>query len=50
MRYYVVVQAYNTAGEMSEKSAEAIIDIPPSENFSPCSTLTDPASRIRAAV
>ena len=27
-RYYVVVQAYNTAGEMSEKSAEAILDVP----------------------
>ena len=27
-RYYVVVQAYNTAGELSEKSAELIVDIP----------------------
>lgn len=27
-RYYVVVQAYNTAGELSEKSAEVIIDVP----------------------
>jgi len=27
-RYYVVVQAYNTAGQLSAKSAEAIIDIP----------------------
>ena len=28
LRYYVVVQAYNTAGQLSAKSAEAIIDIP----------------------
>jgi hypothetical protein len=28
-RYYVVVQAYNTAGELSEKSAEVVVDIPP---------------------
>src|SRR5687767_16002285 len=27
-RYYVVVQAYDTAGQVSVKSAEAIIDIP----------------------
>jgi len=27
-RYYVVVQAYNTAGQLSGKSAEVIIDIP----------------------
>ena len=27
-RYYIVVQAYNTAGELSEKSAELIVDIP----------------------
>ena len=27
-RYYVVVQAYNTAGELSEKSEEVTIDIP----------------------
>ena len=27
-RYYVVVQAYNTAGELSEKSDEVSIDIP----------------------
>jgi hypothetical protein len=27
-RYYVVVQAYNTAGELSEKSAEVTVDIP----------------------
>src|SRR5688572_33512272 len=27
-RYYVVVQAYNTAGELSEKSAEVIVEIP----------------------
>ena len=27
-RYYVVVQAYNTAGELSEKSAEVVVDIP----------------------
>ena len=27
-RYYVVVQAYNTAGEISAKSAEAILDVP----------------------
>jgi hypothetical protein len=27
-RYYVVVQAYNTAGELSEKSAEETVDIP----------------------
>ena len=27
-RYYVVVQAYNTAGELSEKSAEIVVDIP----------------------
>src|SRR5688500_14210894 len=27
-RYYVVVQAYNTAGELSEKSDEVTFDIP----------------------
>ena len=27
-RYYIVVQAYNTAGELSEKSAEVIVEIP----------------------
>ena len=27
-RYYVVVQAYNSAGELSEKSSEVTIDIP----------------------
>jgi Putative Ig domain len=27
-RYYVVVQAYNAAGLLSEKSAEAIVDVP----------------------
>ena len=27
-RYYFVVQAYNTAGELSEKSAEETVDIP----------------------
>src|SRR5688500_4637677 len=27
-RYYVVVQAYNTAGVLSEKSGEVIVDIP----------------------
>ena len=27
-RYYVVVQAYNTSGELSAKSTEAIVDIP----------------------
>ena len=27
-RYYVVVQAYNTAGDLSGKSAEVIVDIP----------------------
>ena len=27
-RYYVVVQAYNTAGELSEKSEEVTVDIP----------------------
>lgn len=27
-RYYVVVQAYNAAGQLSDKSAEVVIDIP----------------------
>ena len=27
-RYYVVVQAYNTAGELSAKSTEVVVDIP----------------------
>src|SRR6187431_876068 len=27
-RYYVVIQAYNTAGVLSAKSAEAILDVP----------------------
>src|SRR5688500_15988646 len=27
-RYYVVVQAYNTAGELSAKSSEVVVDIP----------------------
>lgn len=27
-RYYVVVQAYNAAGQLSDKSAEVIIDVP----------------------
>ena len=27
-RYYVVVQAYNTKGQLSDKSAEVVIDIP----------------------
>ena len=27
-RYYVVVQAYNTAGQLSAKSPEAIVDVP----------------------
>ena len=27
-RYYVVVQAYNTSGELSDKSAEVVVDIP----------------------
>src|SRR5687767_14794601 len=27
-RYYVVVQAYNTAGELSAKSAEVVVDVP----------------------
>ncbi len=34
-RYYVVVQAYNTAGGLSDKSAEAIIDIPSPEGTPP---------------
>ena len=48
LRYYVVVQAYNTAGQLSEKSAEAIIDIPlpslqPLPNLPP--TLSQPANQ-----
>lgn len=31
-RYYVVVQAYNAAGELSDKSAEVSIDLPLSNN------------------
>jgi hypothetical protein len=42
--YYVVVQAYNTAGEMSAMSAEAVIDISlPTLNKAP--TLTQPANQ-----
>lgn len=41
-RYYVVVQAYNTAGALSNKSAEAVIDIPLS-NRAP--TLTQPGNQ-----
>jgi len=41
-RYYVVVQAYNTAGELSEKSVEAAVDIP-LPNRPP--TLTQPSDQ-----
>jgi hypothetical protein len=44
-RYYVVVQAYNTAGELSAKSAEAVIDLP-LPNSPP--TLTQPADQSTA--
>ena len=30
-RYYVVVQAYNTAGQLGAKSAEAVVDVPVAE-------------------
>ena len=40
--YYVVVQAYNTAGELSEKSAEVVVDIP-LPNSPP--TLTQPVNQ-----
>src|SRR5688572_26679253 len=39
-RYYVVVQAYNTAGELSEKSTEETVDIP--------ATIQPPASPMQA--
>lgn len=43
-RYYVVVQAYNTAGALSDKSAEAIIDVPmTTTNVAP--TLEQPANQ-----
>src|SRR5688572_17811988 len=41
-RYYVVVQAYNTAGQLSNKSAEVVIDVPLS-NLAP--TLAQPANQ-----
>src|SRR5688572_30529048 len=34
-RYYVVVQAYNTAGELSEKSVEETVDIPATDEPPP---------------
>ena len=45
-RYYVVVQAYNTAGVLSEKSAEAVLDVAGQalvSNQPP--TLTQPANQ-----
>ena len=41
-RYYVVVQAYNIAGQLSSKSAEVVIDVPLS-NLSP--SLAQPANQ-----
>lgn len=41
-RYYVVVQAYNTAGALSEKSAEGFVDVP-FPNRAP--TLVQPADQ-----
>jgi hypothetical protein len=41
-RYYVVVQAYNTAGVLSAKSSEVILDVPLA-NRAP--TLTQPANQ-----
>ena len=43
--YYVVVQAYNTAGELSGKSAEAIIDVRSSAIVNHLPTLIQPASQ-----
>jgi hypothetical protein len=43
--YYVVVQAYNTAGELSEKSAEATIDLTSQAITNHLPTLSQPANQ-----
>ena len=52
LRYYVVVQAYNTAGELSEKSSEVIVDIPrvdiPPTTINRPPTLAQPANQTSA--
>ena len=52
-RYYVVVQAYTSTGEVSSPSAEAVIDIPPTESRFPASnaatTLPQPTVRFQSA-
>jgi hypothetical protein len=45
-RYYVVVQAYNSTGTLSAKSAEVILDVPAVQNQAP--TLTQPANQTTA--
>ena len=42
-RYYIVVQAYNSAGGLSAKSAEVIYDAPATQNQPP--VLTQPANQ-----
>ncbi len=44
-RYYVVVQAYSSTGELSAKSAEATIDIPATTSLNRAPTLEQPANQ-----
>src|SRR5215204_4969019 len=44
-RYYVVVQAYNSFGVLSEKSAEATVDIPAITSLNRAPTLEQPANQ-----
>src|SRR5688572_30590533 len=46
-RYYVVVQAYSTRGELSQKSVEAIVDVPASTTLPPAGTPNQPPVLVR---
>ena len=45
-RYYIVVQAYNSSGQLSPESGEVVLDIPATVNRAP--TLTQPSNQASA--